>query len=175
MDLPGEAYLYNLSLLAISFSVVSALITLLRQTLGGKLTVFDVYIIKVYVGQGFVIAVAAILPSLISHFGLPLQMVLTIASLCAAILLGAHEIWQLMERKVTAPGRMPTATAFSFVLDGLAILLLLANGLIWTIQQIALLEFALTLSLATIMWIFLRRIATLVGQTSTEDFTPSRG
>lgn len=175
MDLPGEAYLYNLSILAISFSVVSALLTLLRQTLGGKLTVFDVYIIKVYVGQGFVLAIAALLPSLIAHFGFLLPQVLTVASLSAAVFLGAHDVQQLVERKVVAPGKMPFATAFSFILDGVAILLLLGNALIPAVKQLAVLEFALTLSLGTIMWIFLRRIATLVGHTATEDFTPTRG
>ena len=43
MDVPGEAYLFNLSLLAITFAAVSVLVMLMRQTMGGRLSNFDVH------------------------------------------------------------------------------------------------------------------------------------
>ena len=43
MDLPGETYLFNLSILSITVAVVSALVMLVRQTMGGKLSNFDIY------------------------------------------------------------------------------------------------------------------------------------
>jgi hypothetical protein len=55
-ELPGAIYLFNLSLLAVTFAVVSALVMLVRQTMGGRLTNFDVYLITSYVSFGFVIA-----------------------------------------------------------------------------------------------------------------------
>ena len=67
-ELPGAIYLFNLSLLAISFAIVSTLVMLVRQTLGGKLSNFDVYLITSYVSFGFVIAFNAILPPLVSLF-----------------------------------------------------------------------------------------------------------
>ena len=36
MDLPGEPYLFNLSLLAITFTAVSGFLMRMRQTKGGK-------------------------------------------------------------------------------------------------------------------------------------------
>jgi hypothetical protein len=35
MELPGTAYLFNLSLISITFTAVSALVMLVRQTMGG--------------------------------------------------------------------------------------------------------------------------------------------
>ena len=40
MDMPGETYLFNLSLLAVTFAAVSALVMLLRQVMGGRFTQF---------------------------------------------------------------------------------------------------------------------------------------
>ena len=45
MELPGEVYLFNLSLIAVTFAVVSALVMIMRQTMGGSLSNFDVYLI----------------------------------------------------------------------------------------------------------------------------------
>ena len=66
MELPGEVYLFNLSILAITFSAVSALVMLLRQTMGGRLSNFDLHLITAYVSGGFVVALNAILPPLLS-------------------------------------------------------------------------------------------------------------
>ena len=60
MDLPGEAYLFNLSLLAITIAVVSALVMLVRQTMGGKLSNFDIYLTSSFISSGFVIALDAV-------------------------------------------------------------------------------------------------------------------
>ena len=73
MELPGETFLFNLSLLAITFSAVSVLVTLLRQTMGGELSKFDVYLVNAFVQQGFALAIAAILPPLIARFEVSMQ------------------------------------------------------------------------------------------------------
>jgi hypothetical protein len=58
MELPGETYLFNLSLIAVTFTAVSALVMLMRQTMGGKLSNFDVYLITSYISFGFAVALA---------------------------------------------------------------------------------------------------------------------
>ncbi len=68
MELPSTPFLFNLSLLAIAFAAVSALVMLIRQTMGGKLSNFDVYLITSFVSFGFVIAIDAILPALLALF-----------------------------------------------------------------------------------------------------------
>ena len=61
MELHGEVYLFNLSLMAITFSAVSALITLLRQAVAGKLSNLDVFLVNAYVSHGFVVAISSVL------------------------------------------------------------------------------------------------------------------
>src|ERR1700682_5144615 len=68
MELPGSAYLFNLSIVAMTFAAVSALVMLIRQTMGGKLTDFDVYLMVAFVSMGCVLSVDAMLPPLISIF-----------------------------------------------------------------------------------------------------------
>ena len=89
MDLPGEAYLFNLSLVAMTFAAVSVLVMLMRQTMGGALSNYDVHLVTNYVSQAFVVAVGAILPSMLADFGLPAPAIWIIASGLAAILLAA--------------------------------------------------------------------------------------
>ena len=174
MGLPGELYLFNLSLLAISFSVVSALVTLLRQTMGGKLSNFDVYLVSTYVAHGFVLAIAAVTPSLVAQFGLPLPVVWTIASVFTAVLIGVKEASTLWQHKAFIKARMPLTVRFFFGTQWFAVLLLLANT-IPAIQGIALFELALTLCLGTIMWSFVRRISTLLSDQASQDWDPKRG
>ena len=46
MEEPGSIYLFNLSLIAMTFTAVTALVMFLRQTMGGKLSNFDIYLIN---------------------------------------------------------------------------------------------------------------------------------
>lgn len=68
MELPGEVYLFNLSLIAISFAVVSALVMIMRQSMGGKMSLFDVYLISTYISWGFTQSLVALLPPLVALF-----------------------------------------------------------------------------------------------------------
>jgi hypothetical protein len=61
MEVPGETYLFNLSLIAVTFTAVTALVMLFRQTMGGKLSNFDIYLITSFISFGFAIAISAIL------------------------------------------------------------------------------------------------------------------
>jgi hypothetical protein len=88
MELPGELFLFNLSLLAITFSAVSALVTLLRHSMGGKLSNFDVFLVNADVSHGFVVAISSVLPPLVAQSRLSEPLVWIIASGMAAVFLG---------------------------------------------------------------------------------------
>ena len=175
MELPGEAYLFNLSLLAITFSAVSALVTLLRQTMGGKLSNFDVFLVNSYVAHGFVLAIAAILPPLVTRFEIPSPVSWAISSVLAAALIAGKVAKTMQQRGAVTKEPMPLALKVLFGAQWLAVLLLLANALIPAVQGIALFELALTICLATIMWTFVRRVATLLGDHPSDDWDPKRG
>lgn len=175
MELSGETFLFNLSLLAITFSAVSALVTLLRQTMGGKLSKFDVYLVNAFVQQGFALAIAAIMPPLIAQFELSPPVHWAIASGLAALVLGWRTAQSLWERLSIIKVPMPFALKVSFSVDGLAVVLLLLNAVVPAIQGIAVFELALTIGLAEIMWSFGRRISTLLGDHQSDDWDPKKG
>jgi hypothetical protein len=84
MEMPGSTYLFNLSIVAMSFAAVSVLVMLVRQMMGGKLSNFDVHATASYVGSGFMLTIIALLPSLIAPFGFATALMWTISSGLAA-------------------------------------------------------------------------------------------
>jgi hypothetical protein len=175
MELPGETFLFNLSLLAITFSAVSALVTLLRQAMGGKLSNFDVYLLTTYVSDGFVVAISSLLPPLIAQSGLPLPWVWAIASGLAAAIVGGQLLKVVQLRSGATKVPYPLPTKISFILLWFSVLLLLANASVPAIRGIFLFEVSITIYLATVMWIFVRRIASLQSDHHNEDWDPNRG
>jgi hypothetical protein len=65
MELPGAIYLYTLATLAMTFIGFSAIVIVVRQTLGHKLSRLDVLIARVYMGFGLMISASALLPPLL--------------------------------------------------------------------------------------------------------------
>lgn len=175
MELPGEIFLFNLSLLAVTFSVVSTLVMLLRQAMGGKLSGFDVYLVYDYVGHGFILAICAVLPPMIAQFGVSTPVLWAIASGMSGALLLLATVAALRRRKAVTKVGLPFPMMVSFGAQWLAVLLLAANIVLPAIQGVAIFELALTIFLATIMWSFVRRISTLLGDHANEDWDPKRG
>ena len=174
-ELGGEAYLLNLSLLAITFSAVSVLVMLVRQSMGGKLSNFDIHLVSSYVARGFVIAVAAVIPPLLADFDLHPQVFWAIASLLACFLLIAGVFRVQRERFQITKVRLPRFPVFVLGAHWLAAALLIANAILPTVQGGGLFKVALTMPLATVMWAFVRRIGSLLGDTPGEDWDPTRG
>jgi hypothetical protein len=128
MELPGEAFLFNLSLIAITFTAVSTLVMLVRQTMGGKLSNFDVFLITTYVSLGFVAAWNAVLPGLIALLPFPEMVIWLIASLIAAFLIGAtvvHIQWQRWKATTLPP---PAMVVVAYSGHWIAVLLFLVNA-----------------------------------------------
>ena len=174
MDLPGESYLFNLSLVAMTFATVSALVMLIRQSLGGGLSKFDIHLLTTYISDGFVLSLIALLPPLVSFFMFPLSLVWTISS-CLAVLLFLPVVVSVARRRRRAsPNPAPLAVKASFAAHGLAILVFLINAVVLPWQGIHLFAAALTFSLAIVMWMFARRIASLFGESKQDGFDPDR-
>jgi hypothetical protein len=175
MELPGSAYLFNLSIVAMTFAAVSALVMLIRQTMGGKLTDFDVYLMVAFVSMGCVLSVDAMLPPLISIFEPPPGLLWGTASGLAAVSLASEVaiVYRMRRRASTAP--VPHWAAAIFVLHGADALLLAANAVIPGLQDLRVFALALTLSLVVFMFSIVRRIASLLGDKSGEDWDPQHG
>lgn len=175
MELHGEVYLFNLSLLAITFSAVSALITLLRQAVAGKRSNFDVFVVNAYVSHGFVVAVNSVLPPLIAQSGLSEPLIWIVASGLAAVFLAADVANTMRQRSTATKAPMPYPTLIAICLHWFGVLLLLANAVIPAVRGIFLFEAALTICLATAMWAFVRSIASLRSDHRSEDWDTKKG
>ena len=175
MEVPGETYLFNLSLIAVTFTAVSALVMLLRQTMGGKLSNFDVYLITSFISFGFAIAISAILLPWVAFLELPPAHFWAVSSGLAAVLMGGTLVANVHRRHIVATAPMSWSVKSSFVANGLCVIILFINAVVPPWQGIHLYAGALTLSTAAIMWAFVRRIGSLVGDKPGDDWDPKRG
>ena len=175
MELPGASYLFNLSLIAVTFAAVSALVMLLRQTMGGKLSNFDIHLITAYVSGGFAITLGAVMPPLIWLGGLSPTLSWSVSSSLAGLFVALYLASIVRRRrKASGPGA-PTMVLIDWLLQAVAIVMLIVNAVFPLLQSVLLFASALTLSLAVLMWSFVRRIATLLGNKPGEDWDPKRG
>jgi hypothetical protein len=175
MDLPGEAYLFNLSLLAITFAAVSALVMLLRQTMGGKLSNFDLHLITSYISGGFALTLGAVMPPLVS-LGAPAPAVLWgVSSALAALFLASFLVSMIRRRRKASGAAAPPMVVLDWTSHGIAIVLLAANAVVPALQGVIVFAVALTLSLGFVMFGFVRRIASLLGDRPGDDWNPRRG
>ena len=63
---------------------------------------------------------------------------------------------------------------FAFTVQWIIVLLLVANAAVPLLQGAGLFKAALTISLAVVMWAFVRRVGTLLGDQPSEDWDPKR-
>ena len=104
MELPGTNYLYMLITVSITYAGFAALLMIFRQIIGGRLSNYDVYLIRTVLLRSFIVAIAAMTPPLLALFDLSHTAVWRLSSLIAALLLGAYV--------VTFPARRRTVTDF---------------------------------------------------------------
>jgi hypothetical protein len=175
MELQHEAFFLNLSLLAVTFAVISALVMLIRQTMGGKLSSFDVYLITAYISFGFAQVIIGVLPGLIAIYGLSERLTWTISGLLAAIVLGSVLAAVVAQRRKASAAPISISVKAAFAVHALAACLFLIVAVTPAWLGAGLYATGLTLSLAAVMWSFVRRIASLFGEHVGDDWDPSRG
>lgn len=175
MELTGETYLFNLSLLALTFAAVSALVMLLRQTMGGRLSNFDVYLIATYVSLGFVVSAAAILPPLVALFEPAPAGLWAISSGIAAILLAGVMVNVVASRRRASPEPLSQGLVIIFAIHFIDAGVLALNAVIPKFQGVGPFAAALTVSFFMLMLAFVRRIRSLLGDKPGEDWNPRLG
>jgi len=83
--MPELTYLYTLASLSVTFVGFSALVIILRQTMGGEMSKLDILITRIFIQLGFIVAGGAMLPALLQLFALPPPLVWRVASVAAAV------------------------------------------------------------------------------------------
>jgi hypothetical protein len=81
MDLSHAAYFYTLAQLGIAFAGFATILMALRETRGGGMSKFHLWVAKSYIQSGLVTAVSAMLPPLLYALGLSETRTWQVASL----------------------------------------------------------------------------------------------
>ncbi len=174
MEFAGSAYLFNLSLVAMTFAAVSALVMLIRQTMGGKLSNFDIFLVTLYVSLGFVAGINAILPPLIALLNWSHAATWIVASLLAAAIQATTILHIQRERSKAARVALPPMVFLAYSIHWAAVVLFVVNAVVPVFQGAALHAIAVTISLCMAMWTFVRRISLLLGEKPGEDWDPGK-
>ena len=129
MELPGTAYLYNLTLISVTFAGFAALIAALRQMIGGRLTKHDAFLIRSALVRSLIVIVCALLPPLLGLFELSPTIIWRLSSFNAAILIALFTLlWPVVIRRMTTDKPVSkTALAYHGVQLLTAIFLLMVS------------------------------------------------
>jgi hypothetical protein len=84
MAVSASTYLFALATVSVTFVGFSALVIILRQTIGGEMSRLDVLVTRIFIQLGFIVAAGAMLPPLLMLFALPPSLTWRISSIAAA-------------------------------------------------------------------------------------------
>ena len=102
MEFPRSIYLYTLATVSITFVGFSAPLLVFRQTIGGRMTMYDSFFTLSFVQAGFIVTAGSFLPPLLALHKLSHETDWRIASASSAIL--------ILMFVVAFPGRRRRAT-----------------------------------------------------------------
>jgi hypothetical protein len=85
MELKGASFLYTLATLMVTFAGFSALLLIIRQGAGARLSAFDRFLTRTIVGHLFVLTAGALIPALLNLYEIPEALVWKASSLMFGI------------------------------------------------------------------------------------------
>ena len=128
MELPGTSYLYTIATLSITYGGFAALIVIFREVIGGKISSYDVFIIRSVLLRSFIVACSALLPPALVLFDLSQSLIWRASSIIAA-LLQALFVLSYRRRRRTLKEAPPTWALVIHALEVLTAIGLLMNAL----------------------------------------------
>lgn len=128
MELPNAAYLYTLALIAVGYVGFTAIVLILRQSLGGALSPLDTLVARLFMGWGFLLTYLSIIPMLLAAFDLTQLLVWRISSVLAGLSFVAMQVsYPILRGRIT--GEPTPLHVWLHVTVGVALgVLLLANA-----------------------------------------------
>ncbi len=120
MELTGEAFLYALAGLMVTFAGFSALLLTLRPAAGAKLSLLDRYLARTVMCYIFVMTAGALLPPLLALYGVEEPWIWRSSSVLFALpMLSLQVTYPYRRRRVVGKGPPPSIFAV-FVVAGSA-------------------------------------------------------
>jgi len=167
MEIPEATFLYTIAMLGMTFIGYSAIVMLLRQTLGRKLRAFDVLFAHVYMEFGLIVGMGAMLPPLLMFWELSRVMAWRASSGLVGIPLLLFALTYPARRQAASgePTPLYVRVNVSFVLVISLILLISATGVLRERSGAVFLS-ALTAFLIFAVGTWLRALSLVLARTS---------
>lgn len=129
MEIQGAGYFYALAATGMAFSAFSAIVIIIRQTMGSGLTPFQLALTRVFIEHGFYVALLSFSPMLLAIFELPHILIWRICSGAAALILAAwHLDYAFRRYPAVRTKRHPKFAYINWALTFCAVLVLICNA-----------------------------------------------
>jgi hypothetical protein len=165
MEFKGATLLYTLATLMITFAGFSALLFVIRQAAGAKLSLLDRFIVRNVMTYTFVLTGGALLPALLALFDVEQTWIWRVSGVLFALpMLALQASYPVRRRK--AVGTVPPPAIFAvFVLLGSAVTLaMLIYVLVSTQYSPAVYITALTIDFFTVIFGFVNALDIIMQQ-----------
>jgi len=165
MEIKGAAFLYTLATLMITFAGFSALLFVIRQAAGAKLSLLDRFIVRNIMTYTFVLTAAALLPALFAFYDVEETWIWRVSGVLFALpMLSLQVTYPARRRKVV--GAAPPFPIFAvFVVLGSAVTLAMLVCLLVSIRYAAAVYItALTMDFFTVVFGFLNALDIIMQQ-----------
>jgi hypothetical protein len=167
MEVKGATLLYTLAGLMITFAGFSALLFVVRQAAGAKLSLLDRYLAKTVMTHIFVLTAAALLPALMALYGMQEQWIWRSSGVLFALpMLFLQVTYPRRRRKVVGQGPPPAIFAVLVVLGSAVTAAMLAYVLLAVEYSAAAYITALTIDFFTVIFGFVTAIDVIMQQPS---------
>ena len=170
MEFKGAALLYTLATVMVTFAGFSALLYVVRQAAGAKLSPLDRYIARTIMTYIFVLLAAALLPALLALFGVEETSLWRISGVLFGLPMLALQASYPLRRRQAVGSAPPPAIAAIFVVLGSAVTLaMLIYVLVGTRYNAAVYITALTIDFFTVVFGFLNALDIIMQQPTEES------
>jgi hypothetical protein len=165
MEIKGAVILYTLATVMITFAGFSALLFVIRQAAGAKLSLLDRFIVRNVMTYTFVLTGAALLPTLLALFDMEETRIWRVSGVLFAIPMLALQVSYPMRRRKAVGTPPPLAIYAVFVVSGSAVTLaLLVYVLAATQYSAAVYITALTIDFFTVVFGFVNALDIIMQQ-----------
>ena len=165
MDFEGATYLYTLATLMITFAGFSALLFVIRQATGAKLSLLDRFIVRNILMYVFVLSAAALLPMLLDSFYIGTWVVWQVSGLLFAIPMLSLQVTYPLRRRRVVGSTPPLAIYAVFVVLGSLVTLAMLVGLVLDVERgAAIYTTALTIDFFTVVFGFVNALDIIMQQ-----------
>jgi hypothetical protein len=127
MELTGAIYLSTMAIVGITFATMTAIVLVLRHTTGQPVSTFQMFLTRLYVETGILVALFSVLPMMLADFGLPHHLVWRLCSGALAALLLHRVVSIPLRRKAATNASTPPRAYVSASLRALLAVLLVLN------------------------------------------------